>query len=285
MIDGIGEADRPYLGRASGTGLELLEESPVSSTPDQECSGNGWPCISASLSSTPARVRWSWLPYGGLKREFCCRKLVDLLFPILDKRGGMIGKDAPPFRVEPEIARLRCEDVSGLESLFGPRRSPEEPPTLARFADIAASLQRQTSSRRCLHSPMAGCLEQLKNVLSRFRRRTGGSIASSGTQSARREGQHFRSLFVPCAAEHAGTAIGAAARRAGYETERPLKKSEPTGHGFIPRSWVRSIGLPRLNQPLCRGATRFQKVVDHVPAWRRLGSTVRVSGRVVSRIE
>ena len=34
--------------------------------------------------------------------------------------------------------------VSGLESLFGPRRRPEEPPDLARFADIAAGLQRRT---------------------------------------------------------------------------------------------------------------------------------------------
>ncbi len=32
----------------------------------------------------------------------------------------------------------------GWSLLFGPRRSPDEPPELARFADVAAGLQRRT---------------------------------------------------------------------------------------------------------------------------------------------
>ena len=67
---------------------------------------------------------------------------LDRLFPV--RGGGEGSNDELPFHVEPRLARLRSDDVAGLESLFGPRRRPEDPPALARFADVAAGLQRQT---------------------------------------------------------------------------------------------------------------------------------------------
>ena len=51
---------------------------------------------------------------------------------------------APPFVINPALARFRAGDVAGLESLFGRRRQSDESPTEARFADAAAALQRRT---------------------------------------------------------------------------------------------------------------------------------------------
>ena len=94
----------------------------------------------------------------------------------------------------------------GLESLFGPRRTPDEPPELERFADVAAGLQRRTEE----------AVLALARRLWRARQENATSCTPEGVAlncvaNARleREGP-FRSLFVLGAAHDAGTAVGAA---------------------------------------------------------------------------
>ncbi len=176
------------------------------------CSGSGSPFISASPSLTLAR---SWvLRRTEIDRRFAAE--FDRLFPVLDFDGGLIARDPPPFRIDAELARLRSDRVCGLESLFGPRRRPEDPLELGRFADVAAGLQRRTE-------------EAVLALSRRLARATGdcnlvfaGGVALNCLANAQleREGP-FQSLFVLGAAHDAGTAIGAALATA-YEQDAAL---------------------------------------------------------------
>ena len=70
---------------------------------------------------------------------------LDLLFPILDRGGGLIGKDSPPFRIDPGLHGCAAIDVSRTRVCSSdPGDSRESRPTLGRFADVAAGLQRRT---------------------------------------------------------------------------------------------------------------------------------------------
>ena len=105
---------------------------------------------------------------------------------------------------------------AGLESLFGPRRRPDEPPDLARFADVAAGLQRQTE-------------EAVLALARRLARATGernlcfaGGVALNCVANARLESQGpFDAVFVPGAAHDAGTAFGAALDIAQQSNDSP----------------------------------------------------------------
>ncbi len=250
VIDGIGEESTAWLGRGSGKGLEQHEEVPYPNS-----IGMLWERVAVYLGFTEFDAcKVMGLAAYGDQTRFTAE--LDLLFPILDKRGGVIGKDAPPFRIEPEIARLRCNDVSGLESLFGPRRQPGESPTLARFADVAASLQRRTEQ-----AVLAFAWRLFRASEERYLVFAGG-LALNCVSNARleREGP-FRSLFVPCAAHDAGTAIGAALDVAYEEdpTAQEIRTYRPRMHTpFLgPKYRAAAIELA-----LAHGGYSFQKVVD-----------------------
>lgn len=221
VVDGIGEESTAWLGRGSGDGLELIDEIPY-----PHSIGMLWERMAVYLGFTEydACKVMGLAAYGDHQRyaaEF------DVLFPILDRGGGVIGKDGPPFRVEPELAQLRSDDVAGLESLFGPRRRPEEPPTAARFADVAAGLQRQTEQAVMALARRLSLATRERNLA------FAGGVALNCVSNARleREGL-FQSLFFPCAAHDAGTAIGAALDVA-YEKDtaaREIRSYQPHVH-------------------------------------------------------
>ena len=118
VVDGIGEESTAWLGCGTAGGLEQIEEVPY-----PHSIGMLWERVAVYLGFTEfdACKVMGLAAYGDHRRfagEF------DLLFPILDREGGSVGKDPLPFRVEPSLARLRSDDTRGLESLFGPRRIP-----------------------------------------------------------------------------------------------------------------------------------------------------------------
>jgi carbamoyltransferase len=250
VIDGIGEESTVWLGRGTDAGLEQHEEVPY-----PHSIGMLWERVAVYLGFTEYDAcKVMGLAAFGHHDRFAAE--LDLLFPILDHGGGLIGKDAPPFRIEPEIARLRSDDVSGLESLFGPRRQPGEPPTLARFADVAAALQRRTEQAvLALAWRLSRATEQSDLVFA-------GGLALNCVSNARleREGP-FRSLFVPCAAHDAGTAIGAALDVAYEEdpTARVIRTYQPHVHTpFLGPEY----GAAAMESALARSGLPIEKVAD-----------------------
>jgi len=213
VVDGIGETSTAWLGRGSPDGLEEVEEIAY-----PHSIGMLWERVAVYLGFTEYDAcKVMGLAAYGDPGHF--RFAYDRLFRLVDRDGGSTRRDGPPFLVDPGLARLRSRDVRGLESLFGPRRTPEDPPELARFADVAAGLQRRTE-------------EAILALGRRLARATGerdlayaGGVALNCISNARleREGP-FRSLFMLGAAHDAGTAIGAALDIA-HDTDGALRES------------------------------------------------------------
>jgi carbamoyltransferase len=255
VVDGIGEESTAWLGRGSVDGLELIEEIPY-----PHSIGMLWERVAVYLgfSEFDACKVMGLAAYGDHQRfdsEF------DELFPILDLGGGVLGKDEPPYRIDAKLARLRSDDVTGLESLFGARRSPEEPPTSARFAGVAAGLQRQTEEAVLALARRLSLATRERNLA------FAGGVALNCVSNARleREGP-FPSLFLACAAHDAGTAIGAALAIAHQKTgAREIRLDEPRVHtaflgpvyedAAIRAAFERSGGrFERLADPAARAA-------------------------------
>jgi carbamoyltransferase len=151
------------------------------------------------------------------------------LFRIVDRNGESSPQTGPPFVIDPRLARFRAGDVNGLESLFGPKRTPDEPPETQRFADVAAGLQARTE-------------EAILALARRLATATGerdlvyaGGVALNCVANTRleREGP-FRSLYVFGAAHDAGTAVGAALDVAHHENARLQKSEVPDLYGLTP---------------------------------------------------
>jgi carbamoyltransferase len=221
VVDGIGEESTAWLGRGSGDGLEVIEEIPY-----PHSIGMLWERVAVYLGfSEYDACKVMGLAACGNHQRYAPE--FDVLFPILDRGGGVIGKDEPPFRIEPELARLRSDDVAGLESLFGPRRRPEESVTVSRIADVAAGLQRQTENAVLALARRLSLATGERNLA------FSGGVGLNCLLNARleREGL-FQSLFFPCAAHDAGTAIGAALDVA-YEADtaaREIRSYQPHVH-------------------------------------------------------
>ncbi len=254
VIDGIGEESTVWLGRGSAGGLQLLEEIPY-----PHSIGMLWERVSVYLGFTEFDAgKVMGLAAYGHDDRFAPE--LDLLFPILDQAGGVIGKDAPPFRVEPEIARLRSDDVSGLESLFGPRRQPGESHTHTRFADLAAALQRRTEQAvLALAQRLSWAIDERDLVFA-------GGLALNCVSNARLEREGiFQSLFVPCAPHDGGTAIGAALDVAFQEdvTAREMRIYQPDVHSpFLGPEY----GAAAMEAAVARSGLRFQEVDDRAAA-------------------
>ncbi|MBI3892844.1 MAG: carbamoyltransferase [Candidatus Wallbacteria bacterium] len=199
VADGIGENSTMWLGRGTSTGLERLEEIPY-----PHSLGMLWERIAAYLGFTEfdAPKVMGLAAYGDPGRfEVPMRRLLE----VPDPDGGEPLGQAPPFRVDAQLARFRAADVLGLESLFGPRRHPGERPEEARFADVAAALQAQTEL-----ALLASC-RRLHRVTGLPQFAYAGGVALNCVANARleRDGP-FDALYIPPAAHDAGTALGAA---------------------------------------------------------------------------
>jgi carbamoyltransferase len=178
----------------------------------------------------------------------------DRLFPV--RGGGEGSNDELPFHVEARLARLRSDDVAGLESLFGPRRRPEDPPALARFADVAAGLQRQTEDA------VLGLARRLCFATGERNLCFAGGVALNCVSNARleRDGP-FRSLFVLGAAHDAGTAIGAAFDIA-YESDETLR-AKRTAHPPVLTPFLGpSYESASIYAAVARSGFRSEKVSD-----------------------
>ncbi len=226
VIDGIGETSTAWLGRGSPRGLEQIEEIPY-----PHSVGMLWERVAVYLGFTEFDAcKVMGLAAYGNPRRFLSE--YDRLLPIVDPEGESIEQNGLPFLLDPELARLRAGDVSGLESLFGPRRTSEDPPELERLADVAAGLQRRTE-------------EAVLALARRLARATGasdlvyaGGVALNCVSNARleREGP-FRSVFILGAAHDAGTAFGAALHVA-YENDAALRQNR----GSSPRALTPFLG-------------------------------------------
>ena len=112
--------------------------------------------------------------------------------------------------IDPDLARFRGGDVAGLEKLFGPRRQADEAPTDARFADLAAALQKRTEDA------LLALARRLQRATGESRLVYGGGVALNCVANSRleRDGP-FEAIHVYAAPHDAGTAIGAALRPRG----------------------------------------------------------------------
>ena len=138
VVDGIGETATAWLGRGSPDGLEEIEEVAY-----PHSIGMLWERVAVYLGFTEfdACKVMGLAAYGNpasFADEF------KRLFRVVEPDGESLAPVGSPFVINPLLARFRARDVSGLESLFGPRRTPDEPAETPRFADVAAGLQRCT---------------------------------------------------------------------------------------------------------------------------------------------
>jgi len=199
VVDGIGETATAWLGRGRAEGLEVVDEIGY-----PHSIGMLWERVAIYLGFTEfdACKVMGLAAYGDPERFV---SEYDRLFRLVDPDGGTNGRDRPPFLVDPVLARLRNNDVRGLESLFGPRRRAEQPHELERFAAVAAGLQRRTEEA------VLALARRLARATGEHELALAGGVALNCLSNARleREGP-FRSLFIFGAAHDAGTAIGAA---------------------------------------------------------------------------
>jgi carbamoyltransferase len=265
VIDGIGEESTAWLGRGTADGLQVLEEIAY-----PHSIGMLWERLAVYLGFTEFDAcKVMGLAAYGDDRRFAAE--YDRLFPVLDCGGGLIGRDEPPFRIDAALARLRSDRVCGLESFFGPRRRPEDPPELARFADVAAGLQRQTE-------------KAVLALARRLARATGeralvfaGGVALNCVSNARleRDGP-FQSLFVLGAAHDAGTAIGAALDVA-YEKDEMLR----TKRAAQPRVLTPFLGPAYEGAEIEAALTRSEFSSERAPDPAGTAASLLADGRIV----
>ncbi len=213
VVDGIGETSTAWLGRGSAQGLEVIDEIPY-----PHSIGMLWERVALYLGFTEFDAcKVMGLAAHGDPGTY--RSEYNRLFQVLDHAPHSRVSDGLPFRIDPELARFRTHDVRGLESLFGPRRRDGERPDLARFANVAAGLQRQTEDA------LLALARRLAQATGEQALAYAGGVALNCVANARleREGP-FGSIFMLGAAHDAGTAIGAALDLA-YSADADLRAS------------------------------------------------------------
>ena len=222
-MDGIGETATAWLGRGSPDGLEEIEK--LLTHTRSGCSGNGWPSISDSRNSTPVRS-WAWLlmETPGVSPPSMIGSSVLSIMSADSSRPR-----APPFLIDPVSGTSSANDVRGLESLFGPRRPPD---------------QSGRPSRGSRTSPPA-CQRALKRPswLSRGgwhgNRRDQPCLRGRGRPQLRRQrsARTGRSISIALragAAHDAGTAIGAALDIVHHENETRQESMGRRALGLTP---------------------------------------------------
>ncbi len=221
VVDGIGESATAWLGRGSQAGLEMIDEIPY-----PHSIGMLWERMAAYLGfGEYDAAKVMGLAAFGDPQRFAAA--MDRLFHVDVGQVAKVPRTQTgcqpilPIVIDPALARFRAGDVAGLESLFGRRRQADESPTDARFADVAAALQKRTE-------------DALLALACRLHRATGeskvvysGGVALNCVANSRleRDGP-FEAIHIYAAPHDAGTAIGAA-----LETARRLvgPGSSPAG--------------------------------------------------------
>lgn len=259
VVDGIGESATTWLGRGTPDGLEKLEQLDY-----PQSIGMLWERVAVYLGFTEFDAcKVMGLAAYGDPESFASE--YDRLFRVVDHEGGSL------FVIDPALARFRAGDVRGLESLFGPRRTRDQPADLPRFANVAAGLQRRTE-------------EAVLALARRLARATGecnlvyaGGVALNCVANARleREGP-FSSLFVMGAAHDAGTAIGAAFDVADYENGTREQNRGRSAVGITPFLGP-SYDVIAIDAAIVRAGLAAEPVDD--PA--RLAASVIASGQIV----
>jgi carbamoyltransferase len=250
VVDGIGEESTAWLGRGTEKGLQVLEEIAY-----PHSIGMLWERIAVYLGFTERDAcKVMGLAAYGDDRRFAAE--YDRLFPVLSCGLGLNCRDKPPFRVDAGLARLRSDRVCGLESLFGPRRRPEEPPELGRFADVAAGLQRQTEAA------VLALARRLAQATGELDLCFAGGVALNCVANARleRDGP-FQSLFVLGAAHDAGTAIGAALDVA-YEKDVTLRAKRTAQPRALPPFLGPSYDCAAIEAAIARSGFSSERVPD-----------------------
>lgn len=199
IVDGIGERSTAWLGKGTAAGLEQVDEIPY-----PHSIGLLWERIAVYLGFTEydACKVMGLVAYGD-PEQFATE--MNRLFCIPDRDGGCPGSSQLPFMIDPELARFRSGDVCGLESLFGPRRRPDERPDSPRFAAVAAALQMRTNDAVLALSRRLARATAEQNLC------YAGGVALNCITNAliEREGP-FDALYLNGAAHDAGSALGAA---------------------------------------------------------------------------
>jgi carbamoyltransferase len=199
VIDGIGESATTWLGRGSQAGLETIEEIPY-----PHSIGMLWERMAEYLGfGEYDAAKVMGLAAFGDPQRFAAA--MDRVFHVCDYGAATVDSGKLPFVVNLDLARFRAGDVAGLESLFGRRRQAEESPTDARFADVAAALQKRTEDA------LLALACRLKRVTGESNMAYSGGVALNCVANSRleREGP-FEAMHIYAAPHDAGTAIGAA---------------------------------------------------------------------------
>ena len=217
VVDGIGETATVWLGRGSATGIEEIEEIAY-----PQSIGMLWERVAVYLGFTEFDAcKVMGLAAYGNPASFAAA--YDRLFQIVDRDGGSSRQMGPPFVIDPALARFRARDVGGLESLFGPRHTRDQPAELPRFADVAAGLQAHTEEA------VLALARRLANATGMRDLVYAGGVALNCVANARLEQDGpFQSLYVFGAAHDAGTAVGAALDVA-HQKDAGLQKSAVPG--------------------------------------------------------
>jgi carbamoyltransferase len=205
IADGIGESATTWLGRAGQEGAGMHEgPKMIEEILYPHSIGMLWERVAVYLGfDEHDAAKVMGLAAFGDPRRFSAP--LDRLFHVCPHCDLAPAPRQPPFRIDAELARFRAGDVAGLESLFGKRREAGEPPTDARFADLAAALQRQTEDA------LLATARRLQRATGESRLVYGGGVALNCVANSRleREGP-FETMHVYSAPHDAGTAIGAA---------------------------------------------------------------------------
>jgi carbamoyltransferase len=194
VLDGIGEHATSWLGRGAGARLAPIERARY-----PHSLGLLWERVSVHLGfGEYGAPKVMGLAAWGDPARF--RAALGRVLRVEEEDGR-----GPPFRVDLALARFRAADTSALEPIFGPPRRADEPPEAARFADLAAALQRATEDA------VLAAARRLARLTGERRLCYAGGVALNCVANARleREGP-FEAIYVPPAAHDAGTAVGAA---------------------------------------------------------------------------
>jgi len=273
VVDGIGETSTAWLGRGSSEGLEVVEEIPY-----PHSIGMVWERMAVYLGFTEfdACKVMGLAAIGNPERSTA---EYDRLFRLVDRDGRSAGQRRLPFLIDPALARFRCKDVRGLESLFGPRRTRDDPPDLERFADVAAGLQSRTSAAvLALSRRLASATGERDLVYS-------GGVALNCVANARLEHEGpFRSLFIFGAAHDAGTALGAALDIVSREIGPRPTRAHPEHRGISP--FLGTCYDDRaIEQAIARWHFAAEKIKDSALAAASLIAAGRIVGWFQGRME
>jgi carbamoyltransferase len=274
VVDGIGETSTAWLGRGSADGIEAICEIAY-----PHSIGMLWERIAVYLGFTEFDA-CKVMGLAALGNPARFRREYDRLFWIVDPDGHASGQDGPPYRIDPNVARFRRNDVRGLESVFGPGRDPDRDVLeIDRFADIAAGLQQRTDEA------ILALSRRLATLTGEHDLAYSGGVALNCLSNARleREGP-FRSLFIFGAAHDAGTAIGAALDIAYQQNGSCSQRTHFPNHPLSPFLAV-AYDDPAIEAAIARWPVVAEKI-EHPPTTAaRLIASGRIVGWFQGRME